>query len=55
MGVGHSDNPALDQKCQFVREHVAEGNKILEKVKTTNNMIDIFTKPFNNREFFYLR
>jgi len=35
----------IDQKYHFVREHTTEENVILQKVKTTDNLADIFTKP----------
>ena len=35
----------IDQKYHFVREQVAEGNVVLKKVKTSDNLADIFTKP----------
>jgi hypothetical protein len=44
----------IDQKYHFVREHVAEGNVILQKVNTSDNLADIFTKPLNKREFYNL-
>ena len=59
--IHYSRNPGdfqrtkhIDQKYHFVREHVAEGNVILQKVKTTDNLADIFTKPLNKREFYNL-
>ena len=44
----------IDQKYHFVREHVSAGNIVLQKVKTDDNLADIFTKPLNKREFFNL-
>ena len=59
--IYYSKNPGdfqrtkhIDQKYHFVREQVAEGNVILQKIKTTDNLADIFTKPLNKREFFNL-
>jgi len=37
----------IDQKYRFVQEQVGDGNIILKKVMTTDNLPDIFTNPLN--------
>ena len=56
--IYYSKNPGdfqrtkhIDQKYHFVREQVAAGNITLQKIKTTDNLADIFTMPLNKREF----
>jgi len=51
----HQRTKHIDQKYHFVREKVAAGNIILQKIKTDDNLADIFTKPLYKREFYNLK
>ena len=50
----HQRTKHIDQKYHFVREQVAAGNIILQKIKTDDNLADLFTKPLSKREFYNL-
>jgi len=50
----HQRTKHIDQKYHFVREQVEAGNVMLRKIKTTDNLADLFTKLLNKREFFNL-
>jgi len=41
----HQRTKHIDQKYHFVREQVAAGNIILQKIKIDDNLADLFTKP----------
>jgi hypothetical protein len=50
----HQRTKHIDQKYHFVREQVEAGNVILKKIKTTDNLADLFTKPLPRNQFFNL-
>jgi len=50
----HQRTKHIDQKYLFVREQVEAGNIILQKIKTDDNLADLFTKPLSKREFYNL-
>jgi len=50
----HQRTKHIDTKYHFIREQVKAGNIILEKIHTTDNLADLFTKPLTKREFFNL-
>jgi len=41
----HQRTKYIVQKYHFVREQVEAGNIILQKIKTDDNLADLFTKP----------
>jgi len=50
----HQRTKHIDTKYHFVREQVKAGNIILEKIRTTDNLADLFTKPLTKKEFYNL-
>jgi hypothetical protein len=50
----HQRTKHIDTKYHFVREQVKAGNIILEKIHTTDNLADLFTKPLTKKEFYNL-
>ena len=50
----HQRTKHIDQRYHFVREQVEAGNIILRKIKTTDNLADLFTKPLPRKQFFNL-
>ena len=53
--VMYSKAKHIPIKFHFLREHVTEKNIRLEYVETTEQIVDIFTKPLPRESFEYLR
>jgi len=50
----HQRTKYIDHKYDFVREQVQAKNIIQQKIKTDDNLADLFTKPLSKREFYNL-
>jgi len=50
----HDRTKHIDRKYHFVREQVEAGNIILQKIHTSENLADLFTKPLTKTEFYNL-
>jgi len=50
----HQRTKHIDQIYHFVRKQVEAGSVILRKMKTTDNLADLFSKPLFKRIFFNL-
>jgi hypothetical protein len=53
--VQHSRTKHIDIRHHFLRDHVAQGDIILEGVRSENQLADIFTKPLDKTRFCILR
>ena len=53
--VHHSRAKHIDIKHHFIRDHVENGDFILEFVESENQLADIFTKPLLEDRFCFLR
>ena len=52
--VQHSKTKHIDIKVHFIRDCFECSLIRLEQVPTTNNVADLFTKPFNKARFYVL-
>jgi len=50
----HNRSKHIDRKDHLVREQVAAGNVTLQKIKTTENLADLFAKLLNKTHFYNL-
>jgi hypothetical protein len=53
--VQHSRTKHIDIRHDFLRDHVAKGDIILEGVRSKDQLADIFTKPLDKTRFCMLR
>ena len=53
--VLHARTKHIEIRHHFLRDNVQKGNIVLEKVDTTENVADIFTKPLKKETFNKLR
>jgi len=53
--VHHSRAKHIDIKHHFIRDHVENGDFVLEFVNSENQLADIFTKPLLEERFCFLR
>ncbi|XP_071739797.1 secreted RxLR effector protein 161-like [Rutidosis leptorrhynchoides] len=51
----HSRTKHIDDKHHFLRDHVQNGNIVIDKVESAENIADIFTKPLKKEIFNLLR
>jgi hypothetical protein len=51
----HSRTKHIDIRHHFLRDHEAKGDIELCHVNTENQLVDIFTKPFDDTRFCFLR
>ena len=51
----HSRTKHIDIRYHFIKEHVSNGDIVLEYVYTDDQLVDIFTKPLSEERFSYLR
>ena len=53
--VQHSRTKHIDIKHHFLRDHETKGAIALSHVSTDKQLADIFTKPFDEKRFYFLR
>jgi hypothetical protein len=53
--VHHSRSKHIDIRHHCLRDHVAKGDIILERVRSEDQLADIFTKPLDKTRFCMLR
>ena len=53
--VLHSRYKHIDVRYHFIKEHVSNGEVVLDYVSTDDQLADIFTKPLSEERFSYLR
>ena len=53
--VLHSRTKHIDIRYHFIKEHVLNGNIVLDYICTEEQLADIFTKPLVEERFSYLR
>ena len=60
--INFSNNPIQQSRTKhieirhhFLRDHVLKGDIELEFVLTNRQLADIFTKPLNEEQFYYIR
>lgn len=53
--IQHSRTKHIEIRHHFIRDHVQNGDCVLEHVGTTKQLADILTKPLNKESFFYIR
>ncbi|WVZ75825.1 LOW QUALITY PROTEIN: hypothetical protein U9M48_023854 [Paspalum notatum var. saurae] len=46
-----ANNPHIDIRHHFIRDHVAKGDILLRNVGTKEQLVDIFTKPLDDSNF----
>ena len=51
----HSKTKHIEIRHHFIRDHVQNGDCVLEFVETSKQLADIFTKPLLRGSFFYIR
>ena len=51
----HKSTKHIDYRHFFVRDHVNDGDILLEPVDSENQLADIFTKSFEPKRFLFLR
>ena len=53
--VEHSRTKHIEIRHHFLKDHAQKGNITLEFVRITDQLVDIFTKPFNDEQFINIR
>ena len=53
--VQHSRTKDIEVRHHFIRDHVAKGDIDLKHVRTDKQLVDIFTKPLDEKVFCHLR
>ena len=53
--IQHSRTKHIDIRHHFLRDHVQNGDISLEFVDTNNQLIDIFTKPLNEKRLNFIK
>jgi hypothetical protein len=53
--VNHSHTKHIDIWHHFLRDHPQRGDIIIHHVSTHNQLVDIFTKPLDEKRFYELR
>jgi hypothetical protein len=47
--VQHSRSKHIANRHHFIRDHVARGDIVITHVNTEDNLVDIFTKPLDEK------
>ena len=50
--VQHSHTKHIEIRHHFIRDHALKGHICIEYVDTLNQLVDIFTKPLNENQFY---
>ena len=53
--IMHSRTKHIEIRHHFIRDHVQNGDCVVEFVETTKQLADIFTKPLAKENFFFIR
>ena len=53
--VQHSRTKHIEIRHHFLRDHAQKGDITLEFVSTKDQLVDIFTKPLSEEQFFDIR
>ena len=53
--IQHSRIKHIEIRHHFLRDHVQKGDNTLEFVSTEKQLVDIFTKPFNEEQFIKIK
>ena len=53
--VQHSRTKHIQVRHHFIHDHVAKGDIDLKHVRTHKQLVDIFTKPLDEKVFYYFR
>ena len=53
--IQHSRTKHIDIRHYFLRDHVQNGDILLEFVDTNNQLADIFTKPLNEERLNFIK
>ena len=53
--IQHSRTKHIDIKHHFIRDHVLKGDIVLEFVSTSEQLVDILTKPLDEKTFISIR
>ena len=53
--VQHSKTKHIQIRHHFLRDDVLKGNILIDHVKTDDQLVDIFTKPLDEKRFCKLR
>jgi hypothetical protein len=51
----HSRTKHIDIQHHFLRDHAIKGDIVISHVRTNDQLVDIFTKPLDERRFRELR
>jgi len=49
--IQHSRTKHIEIRYHFIRDHVSNGDIVLDFVPTKNQLADIFTRPLNQDRF----
>ena len=53
--IQHSRTKHIEIRHHFIRDHVQKGDCMLEFVESSKQLADIFTKPLQKENFFFIR
>ena len=53
--IQHSRTKHIDIRHYFLRDHVQNGDILLEFVDTNNQLVNIFTKPLNEERLNFIK
>ena len=53
--VQHARTKHIDVRHHFIRDHQQKGDICIENVGTKDQLVDIFTKPLDEKRFYKLR
>jgi len=53
--VQHSRTKHIEIQHHFIRDHVNNGDCIIQFVSSEKQLVDLFTKPLNKERFNFLR
>jgi len=53
--IQHSRTKHIEIRHHFIRDHVNNGDCVIQFVNSKNQLADLFTKPLNKESFNFLR
>ena len=53
--VFHSNTKHINLKHHYIQETIEDNEVLIKRVKTENQVADIFTKPLSSEKFIHLR